>query len=166
MIKKRRWLTFMLAMIPGVGHLYLGFKKQGLQYMIGASICIIFIAPMPMIFPFALGALWFYQLFDALQKANWMKMAFKEHERMMFGNESFGSPWGHDWHMMPPGYPRDEVNPHVTGALSVVAGVLLMLVYAFPWLWELLERLNLGTVALSLALIGYGLWMLKKNSRV
>lgn len=29
MIKKRRWLTFMLAMVPGVGHLYLGFKSRG-----------------------------------------------------------------------------------------------------------------------------------------
>lgn len=27
MIKKRRWLTFLLAMVPGLGHMYLGFKK-------------------------------------------------------------------------------------------------------------------------------------------
>ncbi len=165
MIKKKRWLTFMLAMMPGVGHLYLGFKKQGMQFMIGAFVCIIFIPSMPMVFPFALAALWFYQLFDALQKATWMKLSAEEHERMMFHPDNFGAPWGMDLHSIP-GYPHDEVNPAWVGIGCVVAGFLLLLITAFPTLWRMLTEINIGTILLSLALIGYGLRMLKNNSRV
>lgn len=165
MIKKKRWLTFMLAMMPGVGHLYLGFKKQGMQFMIGAFVCIIFIPSMPMVFPFALAALWFYQLFDALQKATWMKLSAEEHERMMFHPDNFGAPWNMDLHSIP-GYPHDEVNPAWVGIGCVVAGFLLLLITAFPTLWRMLTEINIGTILLSLALIGYGLRMLKNNSRV
>ncbi|ULO06350.1 hypothetical protein H1230_25565 [Paenibacillus sp. 19GGS1-52] len=165
MIKKKRWLTFMLAMMPGVGHLYLGFKKQGMQFMIGAFVCIIFIPSMPMVFPFALAALWFYQLFDALQKATWMKLSAEEHERMMFHPDNFGAPWSMDMHSIP-GYPHDEVNPAWVGIGCVVAGFLLLLITAFPTLWRILTEINIGTILLSLALIGYGLRMLKNNSRV
>lgn len=165
MIKKKRWLTFFLAMVPGLGHLYLGFKKLGLQYMIGASLCIMFIPSMPMVFPFALAALWFYQLFDALQKAAWMKLAFAEHERMMFHPDSFGAPWSMGIPSLPE-YPQDDLNPVWVGFGSVVAGFLLMLITVFPGLWRLLTDMNIGAVLLSLGLIGYGFRMLKNNSKV
>lgn len=165
MIKKRRWLTFLLAMIPGVGHLYLGYKKQGLMFMMGASIFIICTTSEPMIFPFALAALWFYQLFDALQKAALMKLAAAEHERMMFQPDAFGAPWSMDFQGMP-GVPRDDVNPAWIGIGCVVGGALLLLITAFPGLWELLSEINFGTILLSLALIGYGLKLLRNNTRV
>lgn len=164
MIKKKRWLTFMLAMIPGVGHLYLNFKKQGVQYMLGASLCIIFIPQAPMIFPFVLAALWFYQLFDALQKATWMKLAAAEHERMMYHPDSFGAPWGLDMHSAP-GYPQEDISPAWLGMSCVGAGALLLCMTVFPGLWRLLTQINIGTILLSLGLIGYGLRMLKNNSR-
>ncbi|MCL6601386.1 MAG: hypothetical protein K6T94_00795 [Paenibacillus sp.] len=164
MIKKKRWLTFMLAMAPGVGHMYLGFKKLGLQFMIGAFVCIIFIPSMPTVFPFALAALWFYQLFDALQKATWMKISLAEHERLMFHPDSFGAPWTFDMHSLP-GYPQDDVNPVWVGGACVVAGVLLLIITAFPTLWDILTQINIGTILLSVGLIGYGLRMLKNNTR-
>lgn len=164
MIKKRRWLTFLLAMIPGVGHLYLGYKRQGLLFMSGASICIMFIPSEPMIFPFALAALWFYQLFDALQKAAWMKITAAEHERMMFHPDSFGAPW--TMGMPPaPGYPQDDVNPAWMGIGCVGAGFLLLLINVFPTLWSILVDINIGTILLSLGLIAYGLKMLRNNTR-
>lgn len=164
MIKKRRWITFLLAMIPGVGHLYLGFKKQGLLFMSGASICIMFIASEPMIFPFALAALWFYQLFDALQKAAWMKMTAAEHERIMYYSDGLGAPWAMG---MPPvtGYPQDDVNPAWMGISCVGAGFLLLLINFFPTLWSILIDINIGTILLSLGLIAYGLKMLRNNTR-
>lgn len=164
MIKKRRWLTFMLAMIPGVGHLYLGFKKQGLQFMIGASLCIMFIPSEPLIFPFALAALWFYQLFDALQKAAWMKITVAEHERMMFHPDSFGAPWTMGMSSMP-GYPHEEINPAWVGIGCVVAGFLMLVITAFPTLWDMLTEINIGTILLSVGLIAYGLKMLRNNTR-
>lgn len=165
MIKKRRWLTFFLAIIPGLGHMYLGFKKMGLEYMLGASLCIILIPSMPAVFPFVLAALWFYQLFDALQKAAWMKISAEEHERMMFHPDSFGAPWSMG---MPstPAYPSEDVNPVWVGFGCVGAGILLLIVTTFPGLWELLTEMNIGSILLALALIGYGLRILKKNSKV
>lgn len=166
MIKKRRWLTFFLAVVPGLGHMYLGFKKLGLQYMIGASLCIMFIPSMPTVFPFALAALWFYQMFDALQKAAWMKLSAQEHERMMFHPDSFGAPW--TMGMSPgPSYPHDDdVNPVWVGIGCVIAGFLLLLITAFPWLWRILTDMNIGAILLSVALIGYGFRMLRNNSKV
>ncbi|SET92831.1 hypothetical protein [Paenibacillus sp. NFR01] len=171
MIKKRRWLTFFLAMIPGVGHMYLGYKKKGLEFMAGASICIIFISSSSPEFSFALAALWFYQLFDALQKVNWMKMVHAEHERMMYQPDGYGAPWSMGF-TPPPGYPgypvlpEEDINPVWMGIGCVAAGVLLMVITVFPWLWRILSDMNIGSILLALGLIGYGYMMLKKNSRV
>ncbi|UQZ35344.1 hypothetical protein C2I18_18530 [Paenibacillus sp. PK3_47] len=165
MIKKKRWLTFFLAMVPGLGHLYLGFKKLGLQYMIGASVFIILIPSMANVFSFALAALWFYQLFDALQKAAWMKMAFAEHERMMYHPDSFGAPWTMG---LPPApeYMQEDINPVWIGIGSVAVGFMLLLITVFPGLWRLLTDMNIGAILLALGLIGYGFRMLKNNSKV
>lgn len=167
MIKKKRWLTFMLAMVPGLGHLYLGFKKQGLQFMIGAFICIIFIPSMPTVFPFALAALWFYQLFDALQKATWNRIAFAEHERYLYGQEGYaaGMPWPPLSMPEMPDYPKDDVDSVWVGGACILAGFLLLLITVFPDLWRLLTRMNIGTILLALGLIGYGFHMLRKNTK-
>lgn len=163
-IKKRRWLTFMLAIVPGVGHLYLGYKRQGLQFMLGASACIIFIPAVPMVFPFALAALWFYQMFDALQKATWLRMTALEHERHMMHPDGFGAPWNYDPYMMP-GVPRDEVKPAWVGGACVLAGVLVLVTTLFPDLWEFLLEENVGTALLAIGLIGYGLHLLRRNGK-
>ncbi|GIO67521.1 MAG TPA: hypothetical protein VNM49_06125 [Paenibacillus cookii] len=164
MIKKSRWLTFLLAMIPGVGHLYLGFTKQGLQMMIGAAACIILIPSIPMIFSFALAILWFYQLFDALQKAAWMKAAALEQERMMMGQETFGYPWTMQDLMAMGGYPREnQLNPVWTGIGCVIVGAAVLLMTIFPALWHWLLQQNTASVLLAVALIGYGLRLLLKK---
>lgn len=164
MIRKSRWLTFMLSMIPGLGHLYLGFAKQGLQYMIGACVCIILIPSIPMLFPFALAILWFYQLFDALQKASWMKAAAMEHERMMMGQDTFGYPWTErDWIQMN-GYQKESaVHPFWIGAACIGMGILVLLVGVFPGLWEWLLNRNITSVLLAVGLIVYGMWLLGKR---
>ncbi|KAA9008465.1 hypothetical protein F4V43_00865 [Paenibacillus spiritus] len=172
LLKKRRWLTFMLAMVPGVGHLYLGFKKLGMQFMVGAFLCIIFIPSMPSVFSFALAALWFYQLFDALQKATWNKLMFKERERTMFYQQQdpfyqpdpYAGPWG----LNPPGmpdYPQDPISPVWVGGGCILAGTMLLIITVFPGLWEFLTDINIGTILLASGLIGYGFYMLRKNAR-
>ncbi|MBE9916734.1 hypothetical protein G8C92_22205 [Paenibacillus donghaensis] len=167
MIKKRRWLTFLLAMIPGLGHLYLGFTKQGLQIMIGACTSIILISSIPMIFSFALAILWCYQLFDALQKAAWMKAATLEHERMMMSQDTFGYPWTMQDLMAAGGYPRDnQLNPFWTGVGCVIVGGMVLLMTVFPGFWDWLMHENAASILLALVLIGYGLTLLfKKNDR-
>ncbi|MCL1819355.1 MAG: hypothetical protein FWG36_01720 [Oscillospiraceae bacterium] len=74
-MKKNRFYTFLLSMIPGCGHMFLGYMRKGLQLMLmfaaagfltgvfgemlnGGWIMIFFIILMPVI--------WFYQVFDAM----------------------------------------------------------------------------------------------------
>jgi hypothetical protein len=65
---KGSFLTFVLSWLPGLGHLYLGLNKRGLQFMIGFFACVALIPMLPTVFPFAVAVVWFYSLFDALQK--------------------------------------------------------------------------------------------------
>lgn len=164
MIRKSKWATFLLALVPGLGHLYLNFTKQGLQIMIGTCACIILIPSIPLIFSFALAILWFYQMFDALQKATWMKAAAAEHERMMMGQETFGYPWtAQDW-MTLGGYQKEtSMNPVWTGGACVLVGAMVLLMTIFPDLWHWLLQQNVASVLLAVALIGYGLWLLFKR---
>ncbi len=41
-MKKNRFLTFLFSCLPGAGHMYLGYMKRGLQYMLmfAAAICL------------------------------------------------------------------------------------------------------------------------------
>ena len=68
--KSRMW-AMLFSFIPGVGHLYLGLKEQGLQLM-GAFFLTLFLMDwMRMTFLiFLVPIIWFYGMFDALQKAD------------------------------------------------------------------------------------------------
>ncbi|MDO9534512.1 MAG: hypothetical protein Q7J85_04085 [Bacillota bacterium] len=69
--KPSKGLTFFLSFVPGVGHLYLGAMNRGLQIMIiffGSIFLIDFLRLGA--FPFWLPIIWFYGIFDALQKAD------------------------------------------------------------------------------------------------
>lgn len=95
-------------------------------------------------------------------KATWNKLAAAEHERLMYEPEGFGAPWP-PLSMPPmPDYPKDDVNPVLLGGSCIAAGVILLIITMFPDLWLLLSELNVGTVLVSLGLIGYGLHMLKR----
>jgi len=69
--KPSKVLTFFLSFCPGVGHLYLGAMNRGLQFLIifFGSIFVVNFLRLG-VFPFWLPIIWFYGLFDALQKAD------------------------------------------------------------------------------------------------
>ncbi|CAM2928633.1 hypothetical protein PASE110613_07970 [Paenibacillus sediminis] len=168
MIQKKRWLAFWLAFfLPGVGHLYLGFNKLGLQYMIGFFACIVLIPSMPLVFPFALAIIWFYQLFDVLQKATRLKLIIADYERIALGQDSYlDSPWSYN----NPGamnlYAKeDAIHPIWLGAGCVVTGALFLFVTVFPSVWQWLTDNHIFSILLSIGLIGYGLVLIKKNYR-
>lgn len=71
---KSKVLTFLLSFIPGVGHLYLGLLTRGLQFMLlffGAIFVISLIELEELII--LMPIIWFYSLFDALQKYDLLK---------------------------------------------------------------------------------------------
>jgi len=67
--EKSKFLTFIFSLLPGAGHMYMGFMKMGLSLM-AAFFFIIFLSSWLNIGPllFALPLLWFYAFFDCMNK--------------------------------------------------------------------------------------------------
>lgn len=68
-MKKSKFLTFCFSMLPGAGHMYIGFMKMGLSLM-AAFFFIIFLSSWLNIGPllFILPLIWFYSFFDCMNK--------------------------------------------------------------------------------------------------
>jgi len=70
MIKKRsKFWTVLFSFLPGAGHMFMGFMKQGISFM-SMFFFVIFLASWLNISPlmFVLPILWFYSFFDAINK--------------------------------------------------------------------------------------------------
>jgi hypothetical protein len=67
--KKNKFLTFCFSMLPGAGHMYIGFMKMGLSLM-AAFFFVIFLSSWLNIGPlvFILPLIWFYAFFDCMNK--------------------------------------------------------------------------------------------------
>jgi hypothetical protein len=67
--KKNNFLTFVFSLLPGAGHMYIGFMKMGLSFM-AAFFFVIFLSSWLDIGPllFILPLLWFYSFFDCMNK--------------------------------------------------------------------------------------------------
>ena len=82
-MKKNKFLTFVLSIIPGCGLMYLGYMKKGLQAMLAfaaaCSIAIFFGGQffyagwLTTIFVILLPIIWFYQMFDSMHSVSRMK---------------------------------------------------------------------------------------------
>jgi hypothetical protein len=67
--EKSKFLTFIFSLLPGAGHMYMGFMKMGLSLM-AAFFFVIFLSSWLDIGPllFTLPLLWFYSFFDCMNK--------------------------------------------------------------------------------------------------
>jgi hypothetical protein len=67
--KRSKFLTFMFSLVPGAGHMFMGFMKLGISLM-SAFTTIIFFAAWLDISPllFVLPVLWFYSFFDCINR--------------------------------------------------------------------------------------------------
>lgn len=67
--EKSKFLTFIFSLLPGAGHMYMGFMKMGLSLM-AAFFFSIFLSSWLNIGPllFVLPLLWFYSFFDCMNK--------------------------------------------------------------------------------------------------
>jgi hypothetical protein len=165
--RKSKVATFFLSFfVPGTGHLYLGLSKTGLQFMIGFFACIVFISWLPLIFPFVLAILWFYALFDALQKATLLNNrldkrrdagtpAPEEAESELDAGVLPESIWAGQ---------KFSDSPLWIGGALIVIGILLMLKMIAPDLWSTLRDMHFGSIILAVVLIGIGIWMIRNQS--
>ncbi|MBW6411615.1 hypothetical protein [Clostridium weizhouense] len=69
--KKGKFLTFIFSMLPGAGHMYMGFMKIGLSFM-SMFFFLIFLSSWIGIgeLLFILPLIWFYSVFDCANKAS------------------------------------------------------------------------------------------------
>ncbi len=67
--KKSKFLTFCFSMMPGAGHMYMGFMKMGVSFMAG-FFSLLFLSSWLDIGPllYLLPLLWFYSFFDCMNK--------------------------------------------------------------------------------------------------
>ena len=67
--KKDKVLTVLFSLLPGAGHMYMGFMKMGVSYM-SAFFIVIFLSSWLDIGPllFLIPVLWFYSFFDSINK--------------------------------------------------------------------------------------------------
>ncbi|QQE78976.1 hypothetical protein [Alicyclobacillus sp. SO9] len=172
MQRKSRFLTFVLSFVPGLGHLYLGLNRRGLQFMIAAFACVILSTMIPLIFPSVLAIVWFYSLFDALQKALVINIYAERN-----GNEggvvdnpydSQGVNFSHLDHPIVPAefmQGRRGTGPVWIGGLSILIGVLVLIRQVFPHIWSVLIRAHGGTIVLAAILIGFGIWLIRTQMK-
>ncbi|GLX71352.1 hypothetical protein [Paenibacillus glycanilyticus] len=67
--RKNKVLAMILSLFPGVGHLYIGQQKRGLQLMGSFLIAIYLMDSLRLsIFLFLMPLLWFYAFFDSMQQ--------------------------------------------------------------------------------------------------
>ena len=69
--KKSRFLTFVFSMLPGAGHMYIGFMKIGVSLM-SVFFFLIFLSSWLNIGPllFIAPLIWFYSFFDCANRAS------------------------------------------------------------------------------------------------
>jgi len=67
--EKNKFLTFVFSLMPGAGHMYLGFMKIGISLM-AVFLFLIFLSTWLRIGPllFVLPLIWFYSFFDCMNK--------------------------------------------------------------------------------------------------
>lgn len=66
--EKNRFLAILFGLVPGAGHMYLGWQEKGLQLMISFFLSIYLIDWLRLSFLlFMLPVIWFYSFFDVLQ---------------------------------------------------------------------------------------------------
>jgi TM2 domain-containing membrane protein YozV len=126
----KKIITVALSVVPGAGHMYLGYLKEGALLMAAFFFTIFFMGWLNMsLFLFILPVIWFYGIFDALHRVE------------------------------EPGKPGDtpltdwlESHPRLVGWSLVIIGCLIPVVkHITPLLsWEIRSYIQTGIVAVAL----------------
>ncbi len=68
-MKRSKFITFVFSLVPGAGHMYMGFMKTGISLMTAFTL-IIFLASWLNISPllFIMPVLWFFSFFDCMNR--------------------------------------------------------------------------------------------------
>ena len=151
--------ALLAALLPGLGHIYLGMFRKGVSFIfvlildisallyftsIGMHINVPLLILLGLIIPIT----YFYNLFDVLQAADFTIIRYTEETEKSDGSK------------------RVRRNPFAGekgvsfGILLVLGGTLLILFHQKPvWLGDFIELHGKVTVAIGLVVLGMGLWI-------
>lgn len=140
-------IAMFLSVVPGAGHMYLGFQKQGFQLMLMFFTCIFLVDWLrTSLFMVFLPAIWFYGMFDAMYKASGEEVD-QNKDVMMISWFNGNASWMKD-------------KSKLLGYLLVFLGSALILArIVFPIIdreisWEIRGYLQNGIIALLFILGG------------
>ena len=141
--KRSKVWALVFSFIPGAGHMYLGFREQGLQLMVTFFLSLFVMDWLHLTFViFLIPIIWFYSMFDALQKAS--KPAVFQKEEFFFV----------DWLRQ---------NQRLVAYLLIGMGLFLILNKIASRYFALLYNEYVQTAIVSLLLIGGGIKLLRGN---
>jgi flagellar biosynthesis protein FlhB len=95
--RKSKFFTFIFSLLPGAGHMFMGFMKTGVSFM-SAFFLIIFVASWLNIGPllYILPVLWFFAFFDCINKYYSSDEEFAQYEdKYLFSLDSIIKNYGH-----------------------------------------------------------------------
>lgn len=139
----KRSITLALSIIPGAGHMYLGYQKKGLIIMGAFSFSVFFMGWLGIsLLLFLLPLIWFYSFFDAMHTVDGSNMDIKNQEIIF-----------------------PEIKPEWVGFALIGIGVMIMLERVLYPLINYEIRRYIQTSVVSLIFIFAGIRMLIKNKK-
>lgn len=130
--QKNKFLTFLLALIPGAAHMYIGFMRKGLSLMgVTCALAILATSLNYAEIAFAFPLIWFYSFFDAVNLNGLIAEEFDKQTdepfyRYLFNDNAFRPVKG-SYNVM-------------IGVVVIVTGSLLLLVNIMPIFYDLFPR--------------------------
>lgn len=139
----RKTITMALSIIPGAGHMYLGYQKKGLIIMGAFFFTIFFMGWLNLsLLLFILPLIWFYSFFDALHSFNGMDF---ENEKISF--------------ILP------RIKPEWIGWGLIAIGILIIIERILYPLIPYEIRNYIQTSIVSIIFIAGGIRLLSKNRK-
>jgi len=139
----KRSITLALSIIPGAGHLYLGYEKKGLIIMGAFSFSVFFMGWLGIsLLLFLLPLIWFYSFFDAMHTVDGSNEEIKN-QQIIF----------------------PEIKPEWVGYALIGIGLMIMLERVLYPLIDYTIRRYIQTSIVSLIFIFAGIFMLVKNKK-
>lgn len=164
MQKRSGFLTFLTALIPGVGYMYLGLVKRGIQVLL------IFLLVEPLFRLLGLSFLtwivkipiWFYTFFDTFSVARMLDM-----EKPVHDTDFIFTKYAKDGEY--PAVDRDKIGKN----LSLIIAIALILLGSFAILNNILVnnpiyeiiRSYISTLFIPVLLVLAGIYLLFKNRK-
>jgi hypothetical protein len=155
-MRKSKFWTIVFSLVPGVGHMYLGLMQRGLQFCLLATALIMLSIITRLGVLATLGpVIWFYALFDALQRADLIRQEQSVPDELLF-------PWN-----------KIPISSRLTGWLLIIFGFIILVNNTFnlrhflpdlPVL-DFIFHINFSVIIVSLFMVIFGVMILRRNAR-